>query len=236
MCGRITQTRSRLEYIAELGEPYDPKAWVGGDVHRQYNMAPGYSILTMHRLEGDGETHSARLPWGYRSPGAKAKGYPKHPNARIESAPTDRPWVTARILVPVDGWFEWTREDDKKLPWYFTLADGRPLFMAAVTNFRPYENGGDPELGVAIVTTAAGGPMGQIHNRRPVVLAPEEARRWLDADLQSPEAVELARRRLRPPDVFKWHRVSPKVNRVVPMMELSYAEQEALIRPLGSGT
>ena len=56
--------------------------------------------------------------------------------------------------------------------------------------------------------------MVDIHDRRPVVLSPDDARMWLDPDLPAEQAEHLARSMAVPADEFTWHAVSKAVNRV----------------------
>jgi putative SOS response-associated peptidase YedK len=51
-----------------------------------------------------------------------------------------------------------------------------------------------------------------VRDRRPVVLAPEDARLWMDHDFSTEQAEQLARAASLPPDAFEWHKVSTDVN------------------------
>ena len=52
--------------------------------------------------------------------------------------------------------------------------DEQSIFMAGLTNFRPYTNQ-EVEVGFVIVTEDCEGGMVDIHDRRPVVLEPSDA-------------------------------------------------------------
>lgn len=216
MCGRITQYRSKIEYANEMG-------WDGGrfedqpdDVIPSWNVPPGSHPLLMHRL-GDDAEHIDRINWGYRPTWAAEKGIPIAINARIEKAATGpffRPlWKSGRVIVPADGWYEWTGEPRHKQPWYIRLKTGRPMFLAAITNYRPDK---EPKegTGFVIVTAAAEGGMVDVHDRRPVVLAAEDAALWIDNSLPPEQAEYLARSMSLPPDAFEWYEVSKDVNKV----------------------
>jgi putative SOS response-associated peptidase YedK len=74
-----------------------------------------------------------------------------------------------RWLVQVDR----GERSQATLTWYIRLKTDKPMFLAAITNYRP-----DQELaegtGLAIVTAAAKARLVDVRDRRPVVLAPED--------------------------------------------------------------
>jgi putative SOS response-associated peptidase YedK len=79
--------------------------------------------------------------WGYRPSLAAERGIPIAINARIEKAATlaffRGLWKSCRSIVPADGWYEWTGEKGHKQPWYLRLKTDKPMFLAAITNYRP---------------------------------------------------------------------------------------------------
>lgn len=216
MCGRITQYRNQLAYAREIG-------WQLGEFGRQdgrrapsWNVAPGTAPWLMHCFD-DGREHMDPVRWGYRPSWAAEKKIPMAINARIEKAATGpyfRPlWKKGRAIVPADGWYEWTGEKGRKQPWYIRRKDDRPMFLAAITGYRPDKEPGE-NTGFVIVTAAADGGLIDVHDRRPVVFAPEDAALWMDNSLPSEQAEHLARAMALPPDTFDWYRVSTEVNRV----------------------
>ncbi|SFA84911.1 SOS response associated peptidase (SRAP) [Collimonas sp. OK607] len=44
---------------------------------------------------------------------------------------------SGRVIVPAEGWYEWTGEKGHKQPWYIRLKSGESMLMAAITDFRP---------------------------------------------------------------------------------------------------
>ncbi|MDB5795170.1 MAG: hypothetical protein JWR25_1549 [Noviherbaspirillum sp.] len=216
MCGRITQHRSEVAYLAEIG--WDVDAF-GRAAHRRapsYNVPPGTQPWLMHRF-GDDEEHMEPVSWGYRPSWAAEKKIPMAINARVEKAATGaffRPlWKSGRAIVPADGWYEWTGEKGHKQPWYIRLATDRPMFLAAIAGFRPDKEPGDSN-GFVIVTAAADGGLVDVHDRRPVVFSAEDAALWMDNSLPPDQAEQLARSMALPPEAFEWYRVSTDVNRV----------------------
>ena len=119
------------------------------------------------------------------------------------------------MIVPGGGWFEWTLEGGKKQPWYIKRRSDEPIFMAGLTNFKPFMHQA-VETGFVIVTQDSVGGMVDIHDRRPVVLEPAEAWRWLDPATSIEDAAHIAQTRSLPTEAFTWWRVDRAVNRVDP--------------------
>jgi putative SOS response-associated peptidase YedK len=164
----------------------------------------------------DGACHADQLNWGYRPHWATTKGIQPAINARIEKAASGRffapLWRSGRVIVPADGWYEWTGKPGQKQPWYIRLESDSPMFLAAIASFRP-DRDPDRGCGFAIVTESADAGMVDVHDRRPVVFSAEDAVRWLDAGLAAEQAEQLARSRSRPTQDFVWYPVSKRVNR-----------------------
>jgi putative SOS response-associated peptidase YedK len=216
VCGRITQYRSNVDYAAEIGWRDKLFRERADDPVPNWNVAPGSHPWLMHQFD-DGQEGFDRVHWGYRPTWAAEKGIPMAINARIEKAATGpffrHLWKSGRVIVPADGWYEWTGEPRHKQPWYIRLKDDRPMLMAAITNFRP-----DKELhdgsGFVIVTAAADAGMVDVHDRRPVVFSAEDAQLWLDPALSPQQAEQLARSMVVPAEAFEWYQVSKEVNKV----------------------
>ena len=99
--------------------------------------------------------------------------------------------------------------------------------MAGITNYKLYAQQ-KVETGFVIVTQDCEGGMVDIHDRRPVVLAPEDAWRWMDPQTPVEEAAHIAQSRSLPADEFVWWRVSREVNRADPNNN-----GEHLLAPIG---
>ena len=84
--------------------------------------------------------------------------------------------------------------------------------MAAIGSV-PFERGDEAE-GFLIVTAAADQGLVDIHDRRPLVLTPEAARKWMRQDLGGKEAEEIAVDGAVSANHFTWHPVSRAVGNV----------------------
>jgi putative SOS response-associated peptidase YedK len=105
-------------------------------------------------------------------------------NARRESVRTMRPFREAfgrrRCLVPADGFFEWRKEGKTRQPLLIRRKDRAPFAFAGL-----WERWKDPADGTVvrsctIITCPANELVAPVHDRMPVVLAPEDHARWLD--------------------------------------------------------
>jgi putative SOS response-associated peptidase YedK len=217
MCGRITQYRNKAAYADAIG--WNGKAFAArtGDPPPNWNVAPGTAPLLMHRFDTDDEQGEIEcVHWGYRPSWAEDKSIPQAINARLEKAATGAffraLWKSGRAIVPADGWYEWTGEPRHKQPWYIRLGTGQPMFLAAITNYRPGKEVRDG-TGFVIVTASADSGLLDVHDRRPVVFTAEDALLWMDNSLPAEQAEQLARMVSLPADAFAWHKVSKDVNR-----------------------
>lgn len=102
-------------------------------------------------------------------------------NARGESAaetPMFRDAVRERrALVPADGWYEWQKQADAKTPYY--VHGDAPISFAGLYAWWKQPDG-TWLLSTSILTTASTGAFAAIHDRMPVVVAPEMRDAWLD--------------------------------------------------------
>jgi putative SOS response-associated peptidase YedK len=89
-----------------------------------------------------------------------------------------------RCLVPATSFYEWqtqTTADGKthKQPMQIALPD-QPIFALAGLWEQWRDPNGEQRHTFTIITTAPNSLMSQIHNRMPVILAPEQESLWLD--------------------------------------------------------
>ncbi|MGZ3181454.1 MAG: SOS response-associated peptidase [Telluria sp.] len=212
MCGRLDQNHTALDYLAALRWERGP-ALVDTEIAPSFNACPGTYRPLLHI---DGETLRVDdLYWGYRASWAVGK-VPVAINARVEKL-SNRYWGPllrkGRALLAADGWYEWTGEKGRKQPWHVHRKDGQPLFIAALANFGPFREH-RCEAGFVLVTSDALGGMVDVHDRRPVVLRPEDAALWLDPGLPPEQAEQLVRECALPSEAFSWYPVGKEVGRV----------------------
>jgi putative SOS response-associated peptidase YedK len=125
-------------------------------------------------------------------------------NARIESVATKstfrEAWQMRRGVIGVDGWYEWQARNGQKQPFYFRRQDGEATFFGGLWT-------GDT---FCLITTAADGHLAQVHDRRPLSVRPDDARRWIN---DAPASIDEVISRAVPAEEIFFHPVSPRVNR-----------------------
>ncbi|MPV38276.1 SOS response-associated peptidase [Georgenia subflava] len=148
-------------------------------------------------------------------------------NARVESVAKKSafatPLRTKRCIVPADGYYEWQKPDPAagggtKTPYFIRTEDSSPLAFAGLYAWwrdpaRHDEADAAPWLlTCTILTTAAAGPMTELHDRVPVVLRPDAVDHWLDRSVTN--ADEALAALSEPAPRLAWHEVSTTVNSV----------------------
>ncbi|QYX54854.1 SOS response-associated peptidase family protein [Pseudomonas sp. S07E 245] len=214
MCGRFVQSQGLADYLRELDAEQDVISGYDNVPIDRYNVAPGSRVLILHNA-ADG-LRIDPCHWGWAPFWATGKR-PAPINARVETVTTGKffqpLWPQGRALVMADGWYEWVvdpADPKRKQPYFIRLKSRAPIFMAALAQVQAglEPNEGD---GFVIITAASDQGMLDIHDRRPLVLAPEQARAWLDPQLPAEQAEQLAREQCLPVADFEWFAVSKDV-------------------------
>ena len=107
-------------------------------------------------------------------------------NARAETV-AEKPSFRAayrhrRCLVLADGFYEWKKEGDVKVPYFISLASGEPFAFAGLWETWTGKETGETIQSATLITTAANEYMSSVHHRMPVVLQTATANRWLAGD------------------------------------------------------
>jgi putative SOS response-associated peptidase YedK len=213
MCGRIAQSDSPYYYAMLAHCGFTPPIDLPIERLGNFNAAPGAKHWTF-REPKDGHLVAEPIRWHYPSRWAAKKGMPPAISARLDKllTPYYRGLMTSgRIIVPADGWYEWTGDKANRQPWYIKARSGAPLYLAALTDYDP-DTPDEDASGFVIVTDAASGGMVDVQDRRPVVLTPENARSWMDPDLPFEQAEHLARSTSLPTEGFEWYEIGKEVN------------------------
>ncbi|HYQ52252.1 MAG TPA: SOS response-associated peptidase family protein [Pseudomonas sp.] len=217
MCGRFAQYQGLADYLRELDAEQDVISGYDNAPIGRYNVAPGSRVLILHNA-ADG-LRIDPCHWGWAPFWATGKR-PAPINARVETVTTGKffkaLWPQGRALVMADGWYEWVTEPHdpkRKQPYFIRLKSQAPMFMAALAEVHVglEPNEGD---GFVIITAASDAGMVDIHDRRPLVLGPADARAWIDPEVPAEEAERLARERCLPVEAFEWFAVGKEVGNV----------------------
>jgi putative SOS response-associated peptidase YedK len=209
MCGRFTVTAAPEVLRALFGYPEMP------NFPPRYNVAPTQPIAIVRLVNG--QRHFALVRWGLLPSWVKdPKAFALLINARGETV-TDKPAYKAamkrrRCLIPADGFYEWKARGAHKQPYFIRAKSGAPLALAGLWETWIGPNGEELETAV-IVTTTANRTLSTIHDRMPVIIAPEQFDLWLDNRSEDTEAA-AALIRPAPDDLLDVIAVSAGVNRV----------------------
>ncbi|UVM54264.1 SOS response-associated peptidase family protein [Pseudomonas sp. B21-012] len=211
MCGRLSQYRGIHDFVDALSMSHPLANSVGKQPLDRYNVAPTTRVALL-RLD-DGVLHADLVRWGWRPHWATDHSAPI--NARVEKVahgPFFRSIWPHRAIVPIDNWFEWVDEGGpKKQPYLIRRKDGRPALCAGIGQFSAESNEHD---GFVIITADSVGGMVDVHDRRPVVLAPDLAREWLAPTTSREQAEQMALNLGEPSEAFEWFRVGASVGNV----------------------
>lgn len=188
MCGRFVNFLRERETteafaIAEVTEEARrlPPSW---------NVAP-MQVAPVVTLTPDGETRRLIVArWGLVPSWAREASIgSKMFNARAETASEKPAFRSAfrkrRCLVPANGYYEWQVGLDGKRPHFIHPSDGTPAAFAGL-----WETWGEDEDRLdtfTILTTQARGDLAQIHDRQPVMLAPDSRDAWMDSEASTDE-------------------------------------------------
>lgn len=181
MCGRFALKAPPAELIKHFG--LDECT----NLKPRYNIPPGTDIAAI-RKSPEGKRVLQLLRWGLVPHWAKDPGIGnKLNNARGESVAEKPSFRDAfrrrRCLIPADGFYEWKAQGKVKQPYYVSLKSGEPMAMAGL-----WESWKTPDGEVlrtcCVITTGPNAVMEPIHDRMPVIVAPEYWESWLSAPVE----------------------------------------------------
>jgi putative SOS response-associated peptidase YedK len=190
MCGRFSLRARNAEILAEYFGIVDVPL-----LKPRYNIAPSQPVPVV-RLKPD-ESKPKRemvlMRWGLIPSWAKDAAIGNRMiNARAESL-AEKPAFRAalrrrRCLVAADGFYEWQETGRKKQPYFIRFRDDRPFAFAGL-----WESWEGPDHAVidscTIITTTAGKLIRPIHERMPVILAPDAYEAWLDTAVENMDTI-----------------------------------------------
>ena len=187
MCGRysLIVDASVLAGVFEIDPPRDLKP--------RFNIAPTQTVPIV-RAGREAPREWAEVRWGLVPLWAKdSKIGARMINARGETVaekPSFRSAVKSRrCLIPADGFYEWVATNGGKRPHFIHFADGRPFAFAGL--WERWDKGGDQPLDTCtIITTTPNRLVAGLHDRMPVILAPDVFREWLAPQPLAPDRLQ----------------------------------------------
>ena len=104
---------------------------------------------------------------------------------------------TSRCVVPVDGYYEWKREDKSKVPYYFTKEDDEIMFFAAIHQNNQF----------CIITREATEKVSAIHHREPLIINQSQINNYLNVKKNAIEILNSIK-----PPALKFIEISKNIN------------------------
>lgn len=208
MCGRFV-----FFDVDKLSERFNLQNDITLNLKSSYNIAPtsDFPVVIMK------DTITLEImKWGLIPYWAKELNIQNQMiNARAETL-TEKPSFknlikSKRCLIPSNGFYEWKKEDNKKIPFFISLKNMELFSFAGLydiwkdpLNNREYKS-------FTIITTMSNSLISNIHDRMPVILKQEDEKIWLDKNIDD---IKTLTNILKPfdSDKMQMYRVSNKVN------------------------
>ena len=192
MCGRYTITKKKSN-IEEVLDSVFKDEYI-----KNYNAAPTNKlpVITNQNLN-----EIKLLQWGLIPHWAKDPTMGgKLINARLETLMekiTFKNLVqTSRCLVIADGYYEWKKEEQQKVPYYFTKEDSSLMLFAAIHQNNQF----------CIITRKAESGS-EIHQREPLIIPKSQIANYLNVKKEALSVLNS----IKPPKL-KFHQISKDVN------------------------
>jgi putative SOS response-associated peptidase YedK len=179
MCGRFVLITD-LKNIQKIFNIQD----ISCEHQPSWNMVPNQSVPVIIHHNGINQLVCYR--WGLIPSWAKDPSIAdKLINARAETVDKKPSFRDAfkkrRCLIVADGFYEWKKEGNKKMPLYYYLKSGRPFGFAGL--YETWISPDKKEINTCvIITTAANELIAPVHDRMPVILSNDQERVWLNND------------------------------------------------------
>jgi putative SOS response-associated peptidase YedK len=216
MCGRFVGNFNTQDLVDEIGESVREFGLTlrvpdfDGPLMQNFNVAPTH-VVPILRVIGQ-EVVVDVMRWGLIPIWAKdASIGAKMINARSETI-TEKPSFKGlvpghRCVIPMNGFYEWNRENPKaKVPYFVSRSDGHLMLAAGIWSDSPIVDEGRT---FSLITRDSVEDLSAIHDRSAVEFTAQDAVEWMAAT-QAP--LELFAPEHQPR--FKSVRVSSRVNSV----------------------
>jgi putative SOS response-associated peptidase YedK len=216
MCGRFVGNFNTQDLIDEIGQSVSQFGLTlrvpdfDGPLLQNFNVAPTH-VVPILRVVGE-EVIVDVMRWGLIPIWAKDPSIgAKMINARSETI-TEKPSFKGlvpghRCIIPMNGFYEWNRENPKaKVPYFVSRSDGQLMLAAGIWSDSPIVDEGRT---FSLITRDSVEDLSAIHDRSAVEFTAQDAVEWMSAT-QAP--LELFAPEQQPR--FTTVRVSTRVNSV----------------------
>ena len=194
MCGRyvVTNPVSKTDRII--------KSAIQVENNENYNAHPYQKLPVIKKYKNGNALEN--LKWGLIPEWAKDKEFKALINARLETIDEKVSFKKLikdfRCVAVADGFYEWKRKENEKIPHYFFREDKKPIFFAAI-----FENNQ-----FCLITEEASESIKEIHHRQPVILNQKDVNRYLNLELSGSKFLKECEK-----SNLVFHEVSKEVNK-----------------------
>lgn len=177
MCGRFSLTR--VDVIEKFFGVSTSE--ISSELKPRYNIAPSQTSPVILEESNDKLSiakwglipHWAKDPSiGNKMINARAEGIDEKPAFR-------KPFASQRCLVLADGFYEWKKVGNSKIPFRIERKD-KELFAFAGLYDKWRESENKIITTFIIITTKPNKTLEKIHDRMPVILLPDQQKKWLN--------------------------------------------------------
>ncbi len=194
MCGRYTLATIEEHLVQEFD------VLQTDIIESRYNIAPTQSAPIVRMMDGDRRRQLDTMRWGLIPHWAKDSTIGNRMiNARSESVDSKpsfrKPFRSQRCLIPCTGFYEWKKVEGgtpsrpKKQPYYIRRQDERVFAFAGLWD-RWHGPEGEAIESYAILTTEPNDLLRPLHNRMPVIIAPNDYDLWLATNIQDVDSLK----------------------------------------------
>lgn len=214
MCGRYVLKAT----LKDLQKTYGAVPEGTFSVEPNYNVAPSHHMPVIFETPNNGKRIIRHHRWGlvpYWADSLKT-GYSMI-NARGESLSNkksfQKSFKSQRCIVPASGFYEWKTTATGKFPHFIQRKQSELMHFGGLWESWNDPNSGEVVYSYTIITTEANKPIGEIHDRMPVMLEENEFDIWLDTDFQG---IKMLNDLIRPwpDDDIDYYRIHDEVGNV----------------------
>lgn len=207
MCGRFVRSSS----VKEIAEYFDLEK-PSFEMEPSYNIAPSQDIIIINNRR---QKQLVKCHWGFVPSWSKdfSVGYSMI-NARSETVAEKPSFKSAfrkqRCLVIANGFYEWQRDRQRKVPVYIRMKSGRPFAFGGLYSVWTSPEGQNI-CTCTVLTTESNDLLSPIHDRMPVIIPRDKETLWLDPAVDDVETLKGLLKSF-PSGEMELVRVSDRVN------------------------
>ena len=177
MCGRFLNL-NKSNFIKKI---FDISRSINQEII-SYNLSPSQiiQIITNH----NNNIKLEKSKWGYSFIDKKINSEKIIINSRLETIREKLLFKDSfqkrKCIIPANGYYEWSINQNIKIPYLIHLPKLEPIFFAGIWKFIDFKKSSNKIF--SIITKSSNSYISNIHNRMPVIFSKNEALSFLDHD------------------------------------------------------